>query len=407
MSDPALVFLDERYGSQVAGTHVIIIGAGHYAFGKNGAAGLANTIVSDLNQLTSPPLSAFAIADWFIGSFRNPAKPLASLSLVVSDQTVTTYTPRPPTGVVNRAPATGAAPGTFSPPLADLAATKAAAYEWSERLKGNRDSMAVFYFCGHGVSSGQQAALLLRDFGEPRRDFEGAIDVNLLLGTMKNAPAVQQLFLLDCCRTRADDLYKNQSTIGSRILSIPAQNRGHSTPEQQFVLFPTLDEEESFGIKGQISVFTRSIIDALSFAAADFSTGRWCISTGNLLTAVDRLVRSRVPPSHVTRSKPNSPNATCFDLNEIDEPAKSRSFVTLSDLVHWGRATIQCVDPGTGCVQSSIDTGTITTEKCGRFDVNAGRWKFTGTLPQQPPSIRELERHITLPVAYIKLDVVP
>jgi hypothetical protein len=407
MSDPALVFLDDRYGSHTPGTHVIIIGVGHYAFGKNGASGNSNTIIDDLNQLTSPPLSAVAIADWFIESFRNGAKELASVSMLISDDTVKDYTPNPAPGVVNKAPATGAAAGTFSPPVADLAAVKAAALEWSQRLKANRDNMAVFYFCGHGVSSGQEAALLLRDFGDPGRDFEGAIDVNVLLGTMKNSPAVQQLFLFDCCRTVADDLYKNQPTIGSRILSIPAQNRGHSTPEQQFILFPSLDGEEAFGVKGQKTVFTRSIIDALSFAAADFSTGTWWTTTGNLLTAVDRLVRSRVPASHVNRSKPNSPNATSFDVNEIDAPAKARSFVTLSDLAHWGKATIQCVEPGTGRVERTIDTSTVTSEKCGLFELDAGRWRFEGTLAQQPPSIRQLERHVTVPVAYVKLDIVP
>jgi Caspase domain len=407
MPDSALVFLDDRYGSHTPGTHVIIIGVGHYAFGKNGASGNSNTIIDDLNQLTSPPLSAVAIADWFIESFRNGAKELASVSMLISDDTVKDYTPNPAPGVVNKAPATGAAAGTFSPPVADLAAVKAAALKWSQRLKANRDNMAVFYFCGHGVSSGQEAALLLRDFGDPGRDFEGAIDVNVLLGTMKNSPAVQQLFLFDCCRTVADDLYKNQPTIGSRILSIPAQNRGHSTPEQQFILFPSLDGEEAFGVKGQKTVFTRSIIDALSFAAADFSTGTWWTTTGNLLTAVDRLVRSRVPASHVNRSKPNSPNATSFDVNEIDAPAKARSFVTLSDLAHWGKATIQCVEPGTGRVESTIDTSTVTSEKCGLFELDAGRWRFEGTLAQQPPSIRQLERHVTVPVAYVKLDIVP
>jgi Caspase domain len=406
MTDPGLVFLDDRYGSQAAGTHVIVIGVGHYAFGKNGSSGIPNTIVEDLNQLTSPPRSAIAIANWFIESFKHDAKPLASVSLVVSDHAVQSYIPTPAPGVTNKAPATGGTLGTFSPPIADLATTKAAAKEWSERLKANPNNMAVFYFCGHGVSSGQEAALLLRDFGEPGKDFDGAIDVDVLLGTMKNSPAVQQLFLFDCCRTIADDLYKNQPTIGSRILSLPSQNRGHSTPEQQFVLFPALDGEEAFGVKGNTTVFTRSIIDALSFAAAEFSTGTWR-NTGYLLTHVDKLVKSRVPASHVNRSKPNSPNATAFDVNQIDPPAKSQSFVTFSDLTHWGKAMIQCVEPRTGQVESSIDTSTVPNEKCGRFEVYEGRWKFTGTFPQQPPSIKDHERHITLPVAYITLEIVP
>ena len=105
---------------------------------------------------------------------------------------------------------------------------------WATRVGSNMDNLAVFYFCGHGVSMGQEAALLLADFGKPTAEYQGAIELSTLRGTMKNSPAIQQVFFLDCCRTRADDLYKNESTIGSRIANIPALSRGHQTPAQQF-----------------------------------------------------------------------------------------------------------------------------------------------------------------------------
>src|SRR5204863_380422 len=83
------------------------------------------------------------------------------------------------------------------------------------------------------------------------------------------------LFLFDCCRTKADALYANEKSIGSRILSLRPQERGHTISAQEFVLFPTLDGEEAFGRKNAISVYTGALIDALSFAAADHTTGRW------------------------------------------------------------------------------------------------------------------------------------
>jgi hypothetical protein len=67
-----------------------------------------------------------------------------------------------------------------------------------------------------------RSALLLQDFGKPGHDYEGAIDVNSLLGTIKNSPAVEQMFLFDCCRTKADDLYQNEERIGSRIVNVKA-----------------------------------------------------------------------------------------------------------------------------------------------------------------------------------------
>jgi hypothetical protein len=115
------------------------------------------------------------------------------------------------------------------------------------RLRSHKENLAVFYFCGHGVSVGQQAALLLADFGEPGREFVGAVDVNVLCGTMKNARAVRQAYLFDCCRTHADDLYLHEPSIGPSIICQLALERNHNESTQQFALFPTIDGEQAFG----------------------------------------------------------------------------------------------------------------------------------------------------------------
>ena len=238
--DDSLVFLDDARTDDDPGTHVLIIGVGRYTYGKGAGE---SPVGGDLRQLTSPPISARAMATWFLTSYQNAAKPLASVSLLVSEAEPRSF--QPPEGA-----------NPFDPPTATLANVKEAAGHWSKRVGTNKDNLAVFYFCGHGASLGQQAALLLDDFGKPGADFDGAVDLDVLRGTMRNSPAIQQTYLLDCCRTNADDFYRNETSVGLRIVSLASFQRGHTTPPQQFVLFPTIDGEEAFGIKDRVSVFT-------------------------------------------------------------------------------------------------------------------------------------------------------
>lgn len=391
MQDHSLVYVNGAQGVNTPGTHVFIVGVGRYAYGKKEGE---SPVGGDLQQLTSPPISARAMADWFLNTFQSPAKSLASLSLVISEKQPVPY----------QAPGGGA---EVHPPSATLANVKEAAKYWAIRVGSNMENLAVFYFCGHGASLGQAAALFLEDFGQPGAEFEGAIDLDTLRGTMRNSPAIQQVFLLDCCRTKADDFYHNETTIGSRIVSVPYFQRGHNTPPQQFVLFPTIDGEEAFGIKDKKSVFTSSIIDAMSFAAADGSTGVWRTTTGNLLTAVDQLVSYRVPPALARRSKPNAIDASSFDFNFIKEPTKTRSYVTVSDLSIWGNVKFTCeredhIEPSQSKRSAEIDN-----ETCCSFELSEGRWCFKGALPKPPPVITDHSRILRVPVAYVKLEVQP
>ena len=148
-------------------------------------------------------------------SFKKDKRPLVSVSLLISEDQPHPYQPPSPAG----------AP-PVAPPQATMTNVKDAALRWADRLKSHPDNVAVLYFCGHGVSQGQRAALLLEDFGDPNAAFENAIDADLLRGTMKNSPAIQQLYLVDRCRTKADDLYQNESCRCSRA---PGSMSGSST----------------------------------------------------------------------------------------------------------------------------------------------------------------------------------
>jgi len=388
-----LVFDDTARLGNGPGTHVLIIGVGKYAYGRDMAESL---VAGDLAQLTSAPISAKAMADWFIRSFRNTAAPLATVSLLISEAQPNPY-PSPVPG----------ANCNYQVPPATLEQVKAATKRWADRGESHHDNMAVFYFCGHGASLSQQTCLLLEDFGNPDAAYDAGIDVNILRATMKNSTAIRQAYLLDCCRTDADDIYQHEERLGSRIVSVQPLQGGRRVPAQQFVLFPTLDGEEAFGISNQVSLFTRSIIDAMDFAAADNSTGVWLTTTGRLLDSVDRLVKIRVPARLINRSKPNALDAVSFDFNEVDEPRLARSYVTISNLDFWGQVELQCVDPSGSHPAQKKHSMHWAPESCCPFALSEGRWQFHGVMQTQPPpSVNSSERILRAPVAYVTLEVV-
>src|SRR5438105_2166042 len=81
--DPALV---HRVNVGAAGTHVIVIGIGRYDYLEGGGERTTKHHL-DLKQLTSPAVSARAVANWFIEKFECPDAPLATVSLVLSEAT--------------------------------------------------------------------------------------------------------------------------------------------------------------------------------------------------------------------------------------------------------------------------------------------------------------------------------
>jgi hypothetical protein len=171
------------------------------------------------------------------------------------------------------------------------------------------------------------------------------------------------------------------------------------------VLFPTLDGEQAFGVRGGVSVFSKAIIDALAFAAADCSTGVWRTTTGGLLNAVDQLVRVRVPPRLTERLKPNASDAPSFDFNDIDEPTVARSFVTISDLDLWGKVEFECLDPAGVAAPQRLHSKHSPTETCCTFLLSEGRWRFAASLPNPTQNMQPDVRRLRVPVAYVTLRV--
>src|SRR5689334_23030709 len=77
------------------GTHALVIGVGKYPNLLGGETPVANA--DGMRQLSSPPLSARAVATWLLAEFRDDDRPLASLSLLLSEDAPTPFS-NPKTG---------------------------------------------------------------------------------------------------------------------------------------------------------------------------------------------------------------------------------------------------------------------------------------------------------------------
>ena len=338
MAQTELVFENNGLLAHSPQTHVFIIGVGHYRYGKGGS----EPVTPDgdyIGQLTSPPVSARALADWFIRDFNNAARPLGSVALLLSEQAVaSTYTP-PQTALVP-------APQAYRVPVADHAQVTAAALAWIERLKHNKDNMAVFYFCGHGMTWNSNTTMLLRDFGQDSNNpIAEAIAVDQVVETMKNCPAIYQAFFIDCCRTRQDDLLEGQAVIGTPAFFLTPRARQHADVRRQAVYYATSDDRPAAGGKNRTSLFTEALMDGLSLVAAENETGNWVVRTGRLVDAMTRLVGLKLKSAGGTIQIPAPKWMHSFDFNSTQMPPGVRTYVTAKDTSKWGDLHLRCVRP--------------------------------------------------------------
>jgi hypothetical protein len=198
----------------------------------------------------------------------------------------------------------------------------------------------------------------------------------------------------------------HEATIGTRVLSIPPGIRPNGAIAKQCVLFPTIDGEQSFGLADDVSVFTSCFLDAVRFAAFDDATGKWVSSTTLILNALEQLVGCRLSESMRRRPVPTALDAVSFEFNHIDAPEKARSIVTIDDAVPWPTATFTASDLGEAG-HPPLERATSKNDhfRCCIFELNFGKWEFSGNPETKPPSIVSTQRTVVRPVAYVKLGV--
>ena len=293
------------------GTHALVIGIGRYPHLLGGDAPGQTT--DGLRQLSSPPISARAMADWLRREYRCPGKQLASLALLTSE-------PDP-------APFVDPATGLAHPvPTADIDTIVTAVKEWRQRGDTSPDNRLVFYFCGHGTSRGVDMSLLARDFNlDDDNPLEQALDFRQLVnGLQRKCVASQQIFFVDACRAGSDVLIKQGEDGGVYAGQVPLLGglRPLELPRcEAMTYYSTLGGDLAHARPDSVSLFTEAVLRALRGAGGDDPTNVWRVSTSRLHEAVDHFMKEPVFSGAVAGVQVPAVNAMpVFDLHELSGP---------------------------------------------------------------------------------------
>jgi hypothetical protein len=265
--------LPHHSGGAGPGTHALIIGVGAYTH-LNGGSGKRTSKHMDLGQLTSPPYSAFAFADWVIRDFRNSKRPLASVELLVS--------PANPYALPNGQERLAEA--------ATMANVKDAFDRWFQRCDTSEQNMGIVYFCGHGVLR-ENTALLLEDYGKADlRAFENAIDMEMTHKGMGSCKANLRCCFIDSCRQEAYKLGK-QLQDPATVLVLP--EFGAASAADAPIFYASAPGTLAYGLTGSVSRFTEALLKCLNGrgAARDDTGTKWLVTTGSLANAISQIVQ--------------------------------------------------------------------------------------------------------------------
>lgn len=278
-----LIHESDTRGPLGGGTHVLLIGVGWYRYLKDGdkEKGQAERL-SYLGQIDSPPVSAHALANWIIRTPLTPPRhPLASVELLVSSRD-----PSHQPFVM--------ADGTSKQIAAATWDGIAAAWtRWRHRCDEHEDNVALFYFCGHGLSQGTSSYLLPEDFGNPDyTPWDHAIDfgkswVNL---NMYNKAARQYAFVDTCLHA------EREAIANPRELS-----HGSSSPgaRSALALHATVPNASAHAPSGAVrSCFASALLEALQGNEAEnlSKRGRWRVSLERLSETINRRLRTYRTP---------------------------------------------------------------------------------------------------------------
>ena len=329
-------------------THALIVGVGKYPNLIGGETPCSKP--DGMRQLSSPPISARALATWFVSDYHDDDKPLASVALLVSEED-----PQPFTD-----PQTGAAHDLEDPNGENI---ELAIKEFKARADADPGARLLFYFCGHGISQGEDYALLTSDFcSDEDNPLQGAIDFRKLTGGLKKCAASEQVFFVDACRSNSDELIGESDGFAGRVPLLPGSRPTELPKRLSATYFATLAGDKAYSRQDAVSLFTEALLRSLKGAASDNpEEDTWRVNTVRLQEAISHFMKEpmfagevagvQVPvanelaefPLHQLTTEPEVPvYVGCdpdADSNELAE------FVCLAGAEEKGRRPVADVDP--------------------------------------------------------------
>jgi hypothetical protein len=305
-------------------THVLILGVGVYPH-LPGGRGKSTRLHMKLGQLTSPPESARAFADWVLSEFNNGEVPLGSVQMLLSDIQPKLF--RLPDGQ------------EITIEDATMANIKKAFDLWFGRCDDNSRNIAILYFCGHGVMIQGDLVLLASDYGEnDNRPFETAFNFNKTYLGMGSCKAKIQCFFVDACRqVPIEGLNIEES--GAQVLRV-SSIKGRYERDAPIFLASAYDAS-AYGRRGEISRFTMALLKSLRGVASKKEGGKFVIKTTRLGEAINEMIErlnkkqggprqqsnlggncSGLAPIHILKTHPSIPVTLRFSPQRTLEDAR-------------------------------------------------------------------------------------
>jgi hypothetical protein len=278
-------------------THALVIGVGAYPHLLGGALFAAQPalIPLGLNQLTSSVAAGRAVADWLLTGFVNPARPLASIELLLSPGT---YIPSD-----EAADKLGVAHGSsVIVETATLENIQAAFDRWLARCNHDRTvnpqgeevgDAAFFFFSGHGLEK-EVSLLLPEDFGRDANvPFARAIDLTTTHRRMGQCKADLQCWFVDACREAPIELLTSQDKPG---VTLKGDTDERFWLRDAPIYQAAAEGRKAFGPIDKPTYFTQELIACLNGLGADRKVGaQWRVTTQSLRAGVNAAIDRLLP----------------------------------------------------------------------------------------------------------------
>ncbi|WP_406334887.1 caspase domain-containing protein [Streptomyces sp. NBC_00203] len=366
----SIVHLEEDTG--LPRTHALVIGVGKYPHLAGGEAPVADS--DGMRQLSSPPVSARALATWLLAEYNDPQRPLGSVALLLSEEQQAPF----------KDPRTQTA---HDVDVATIDNILAAITEWYDRGDSNVDNRLVFYFCGHGVSQGDDMALLAADiFADEHNPLNGALDFGGLMNGLKRCKASQQVFFVDACRSNSDVLIGSSGTRFAGRTPLGAGARPLDLPRRFHIpYYATLAGDRSHARPGQVSVFTEALLKSLAGAASDDPEGDWRVNTSHLLEAIDHFMHQPQFAGAVAGVQvPSVGELPVFILHELPGPPVVPVYVSCECAQENADAEFVCREDGHECLRRAPgDVNEADPQSEWAIELRFGNYDFEARLGER------------------------
>jgi hypothetical protein len=258
------------------GVHVLIVGVSELPY-CSGFGHLAEETFG-LRSLEGPAISAQRFLDWLVQRQQHLPQPLATVRLLVSSR--------------NGDALAGAADGSAS-----LEHFLDALYEWRADASTHPGHIAMFYFSGWGFGIGNDVALVLSDFGRPRRPvMAGTVSFDNIYAGMSpsysNADvATTQFYFIDAGRHHDPRALPYLSSVTDAFSLAPSHRRDlRNAP----VFYSSVAGGMPFSRVGGATIFGEVLLACLEGRAAEateeYRAGQrvWRVSVNSLNAALER-----------------------------------------------------------------------------------------------------------------------